>query len=409
MEFNDMFVHSDYSIEDLETFRDSEGFIDLTKAGIEITDESREIIGNPNRVKNWVDFNGKKVLIKGEALLNDEKNYGIYGELITEEIAKKIGVETAHYDLIKIINEKGKTIYGVLSESIVDIDSGERMESLHSIIGDEPEEESQFIDTTSYEYTIKKLREQLILDGIDEEQVEEVIIDYKKRLAFGIAVADTDKHTENIAFIRKKVDGKETIRLSPNFDSESALMLDTDLSTIDKILDDYHALKESVNFADPRIGTLISKEDGGFDSLWMDTLDALCEDDEIFDYYSDVLSEPIDMDEILDNVEKRIGAELPEQVRLLAKYTYQFRNEDMQKVIEGEVLEQSGQDRIDIDLLLKNLINRGVSEDVRLGELFSIGKEMERDSQQERTNNDDELILDSDDDLVLDNDDDERE
>ena len=32
--------------------------------------------------------------------------------------------------------------------------------------------------------------------------------------------------------------------------------------------------------AHPRIGTLKSIEDGGFDSYWKDTLEALCEDDE---------------------------------------------------------------------------------------------------------------------------------
>lgn len=373
------FVYSNYSINDLEEFRDSDGFIDLDKAGIKFTEGSREIIGNPNRLKNWVNFNGTKVLIKGEALLEDEQNYGIYGELITEEISKKLGIETAHYDLIKITGEEGKTIFGVLSESIVDLENGERLDSLHDIIGDEPEKDYKFLDTTDYQFTIDKLREKLLLDGIDEKQIEQVIQDYKKRLAFGISILDTDKHTENIAFIRKKKNGKETIRLSPNFDSESALMLDTNLSTVKRLLADYQALQESTSFADPRIGTLVSKEDGGFGSLWMDTLDLLCEDDEIFNYYSDVLEKPIDMDEIFVEIESRIGTSLPEDVKLLAKYSYKCRNEEMQKVIEGEILEETECGVVDIALLLKNLTNQGITAGIRTGEQITIGKNMEKD------------------------------
>ena len=323
MELDYDFVKSKYSIEDLEQFRDGSGFIDLTKAGINFSDESREIIGNPNRVKNWVDFNGKKVLIKGEIILEEEKNYGIYAELIVEEIAKKKGIETAHYDLIKMLNEDGKEIYGVLSESVVNRNKGEFLVSLHSIIGDEPEETAEFVDITGIEYTINELRKNLLLDGYDDEQIENVINDYKKRLAFTLSIIDTDKHTENVAFIKEKVDGRNLIRISPNFDSESSLMLDNDISTIEKLLGDYEALKESVDFADPKIGVFKSAEEGGFESLWKDTLEELCSDDEIYDYCADVLKQPINMDEVLD-------------VNEIDQYKY-TPNEEAVKSIKDEV------------------------------------------------------------------------
>ena len=171
MELSEKFIQSQYSIEELEQFRDENGFIDLSAAGIRITPESREIVGNPNRVKNWVDFNGRKVLIKGEIILDEEKNYGIYAELIVEEIAKQSGQKNAHYDLMKMKNENGEDIFGVMSESIVDIEKGEQLVSLHDIIGDQPEGESDFIDTVGYEFTVNTLREKLALDGYDEEQI----------------------------------------------------------------------------------------------------------------------------------------------------------------------------------------------------------------------------------------------
>lgn len=373
------FFESEYSVEDLEQFRDEEGFIDLSKAGIQITDESREHIGNPERLKNWIDFKGKKVLIKGETILDQEKNYGLYAELIVEEIAKQLGIETAHYDLIKINDQNGKSVMGVLSESVVDYKT-EQLITLRDIIGDEPQEEGDFADTTTYQFTVDKLRENLLESGYSKENVDEIVSDYKKRLLFTLSVLDTDKHTENIAFIRGKDNGKYTIKISPNYDSEAALMLDYDIPTISKLLEDYDALKQGVDDSHPRIGTLKSIEDGGFDWYWIDTLEAICEDEEAYEYYYGVLKKGVDMDVVLDNVEKRINAPLPENVRLLAKYSYNIRNEDMEKVMSGEILPEHEQEDIDIDFLLSSLIDRGTKNaGIRTGEQLQVGKSMKKD------------------------------
>lgn len=379
MENNEEFVKSEYSIEDLEQFRDENGFIDLTQAGIVFTAQSREVVGNPDRIKNWVNFNGKKALIKGEAILEDERNYGIYAELIVEEIARQLGVETAHYDLIKTLDEDGNEVYGVLSESVVDVDKGEQLISLRDIIGDEPIGEGDFVDTTSLDFTVDKLRENLMLDGYSKEDVEKLIVDYKKRLAFSLAVIDTDKHTENIAFIKKKVDGKDVISICPNFDSESALMLDNDYTTVEMLLNDYFGLQDSVNIAHPRIGTLKSKSEGGHNSFWKDTLEELYEDDEVLDYCDEVLQGTIDMDVVLANVEERIKARLHENVRYLAKYAFNIRNEEMTKVMSRGIEDTSLDNGFDINALLKNIINNGLQSEITSGEMLRTGEQMQAD------------------------------
>lgn len=373
------FFESEYSVEDLEQFRDEEGFIDLSKAGIQITDESREHIGNSERIKNWIDFKGKKVLIKGETILDQEKNYGIYAELIVEEIAKQLGIETAHYDLIKINDQNGNSVMGVLSESVVDYKT-EQLITLRDIIGDEPQEDGDFADTTTYQFTVDTLREKLLESGYSKEDVDGIVADYKKRLLFTLSVLDTDKHTENIAFILGKQNGKHTIRISPNYDSEASLMLDYDISTISRLLEDYEALKQGVDDSHPRIGTLKSIEDGGFDWYWIDTLEDICEDEEAYEYYEGVLKKGVDMDVVLDNVEKRIRAPLPENVRLLAKYSYNIRNEDMEKIMSGEVLPGHGEEDFDIDLLLSSLVDRGTKNaGIRTEEQLQVGKKIEED------------------------------
>lgn len=377
MEIDKKFIKSEYSIQDLEKFRDEKGFIDLSVAGIQLTEESREIIGNPNRIKNWVDFNGKRALIKGEAVLDEEQNYGIYAELIVEEMAKCVGQKTAHYDLIKMKNEEGNTILGVLSESVVNIEKGEQLISLYDIIGDEPEKQRDFIDTTTYEFTITELRKNLLYDGYTQEQIENVINEYNKRLAFIISVIDTDKYPENIAFIKRKENGKDEIEISPNFDSESALLLDNEVTVIKKLLDNYYVLKESVNRAHPRIGTIKGIEEDGFNSYWMDSLEELCENDDVYYYCSDELREQIDMDDIFEKIEYRIKAKLPEEVKLIAKYSYNCRNEDMIKVIDGE-MQQEDSNLLDANAVLNALISKGIEkEKIRTDELINIGMNLD--------------------------------
>ena len=140
---------SSYSLEDLEALRDGKGFIDLTNIGLALTEESRNIIGNQDRIKNWVDFNGTKALLKGEIALDEnDKNYGIYAELITEEIAKELGLPAAHYDLVKMKDEKGKEVLGVLSVEMTDEngEKPERIESLNAIIGNVPSADDIHVD-----------------------------------------------------------------------------------------------------------------------------------------------------------------------------------------------------------------------------------------------------------------------
>ncbi len=370
-----IFFNSQYSIEDLEQFRDEQGFIDLTKAGVEFTEETREETGNLDRVKNWVNFQGTKALVKGEAIRDEEKNYGIYAELVVEEVAKAVGQRTAHYDLIKFVGEDGEYHLGVLSVSMME-SSNERLVTLHDIIGDEPEEKSDFIDTTSYDFTIEKLEEELQKDGYSEEDITEVITEYRKRLIFLLAVLETDQHTENIAFKIKKVEGRNAIELSPNYDSESSFLLDSDISTIEKLLEDYEGLRESVDRAHPRIGTLKSIEDGGFDSYWKDTLEALCEDDEIYDYYQENIRGIVDIEKIIERVEQRIKAPLPENIKLLVKHSYQIRNEQIEKIMDGEMTVET---QVDVSALLKMLVSQGVRTGIRTGEQMQVGRTIQKD------------------------------
>lgn len=350
---------SSYSLEDLEALRDGKGFIDLTNIGLALTEESRNIIGNQDRIKNWVDFNGTKALLKGEIALDEnDKNYGIYAELITEEIAKELGLPAAHYDLVKMKDEKGKEVLGVLSVEMTDEngEKPERIESLNAIIGNVPSADDIHVDISDYETTVEKLEIALEREGYSEENIKEVMVEYKKRMAFILLTADQDKHPENISFfINKDENGKQYIKLAPVFDSESALMLDMSDSTIEKLLGDYEGLMQAVGNAYPKIGVGLSREDGGLGEYWADTMDRIIDDDDLYDYFYEMAENSIDMDDILDRVENRIHAPLPDNVRLMAKYTVQSRQEEMGQVLDGSYLDKHNSNEIQGNKVLDNI------------------------------------------------------
>lgn len=377
----DGFIKSDYKLEDLEFFRDEKGFIDLSKADIKITSESREKKGTQERLKNWVDFDGKKVLIRGEVV----DNYSVYAELIVEEIAKELGIETAHYDLIKIKDEGGKESYGVLSESIIDLDK-QQLISLHDLIGDESEsvnttEDVDYESVTRYQFTKDKLRDRLSLSGYSEQDINQILLDYDKRMLFYLSVLDTDKHTENISFV-KDINGDGKISLSPNYDSEFSLLLELDRETAEIIAGQPFGIEEEAEVQDPKIGVIVGKEDGGWNEMWKDTLGALIENDEVYNYYYDHIHGKINMGEIFKRVEDRIHAPLPSIVKNMAQRAYYSRNEAMELIVSGELIpkeEDEKEEKLDINSFLSSLIKRGMHEAIRTGEQVNIGKNMERD------------------------------
>ena len=316
---------------DLENYRDADGFIDLTKTDLVLTPHSKEKRGNQNRVKNWVNFHGDLALVKGEIILEDVPNSGVYAELIVEELGHFYQVPFAHYDLVRIQNEKGEIIRGVLSMNM--LQKGEELLSLHELIGEEPSSEDEFLDATSYSFAMKQLEDSLKKRGFPQEKVMSILIELKKRFAFSLLVLATDNHEENYSFI----DGKTGFRVSPMYDNESSLLLDNDQETVSLLLNDYAALQETASIAQPRIGTFTEVEDGGLGSYWMDTLEALIEEDEVYDYCVHVLGQEVDMDSIFSQVESRIQAKLPEEVKLLSKHAYQIRRKDFFKIVRGEM------------------------------------------------------------------------
>ena len=306
--------------EELEKYRDQEGFIDLDKLNVNFPAESRERMGNPNRDKNWIDFNGKKALYKEAVKLDDEENSSIYAELIIEELAKQADIKTAHCDLVKLNGKPGILSYSVINED-------EELHSLNSFIG-ETKDSEEYFDTVDLVDMLKKTVEYLGNEGLSKEETRKIIVDMQKLLAFDTFIMATDRHTENISFVR---DVQGNISLAPIYDNENSLMLDMNNSLLDDLAKSPQGIKVSCDFIDPKIA-IIPDEGEESKLLWKDTLNELCGNDDVYDFMMDCYDN-LDIEVAIENVEERIGAELPDRVKIVATNAFNFRKKEIDKVM----------------------------------------------------------------------------
>lgn len=346
-------VKCNISFEELENYRDKEGYINLDELNLEFTEESREKIGNENRIKNWVDFSGVEALIKGECKIDNKRNGGIYSELIVEELAKQAGLETAYYDLVKVKGE-----YGVLSKNILTHDNDDLI-TLQSLIGNTKFNE-EYPEITDYIEVEDKLYKSLKFEELEKDNIRKIMNDFRKQSAFFIMICSIDMHPENISlitYINPETKQKKQ-RVAPIYDTEASLMLDIDLNILERIQKNGLGLQRNVNMQDPKIAVL----EGEYSELWKNTLDTLLEDDEIYDFVMDCYDN-LNIHKAIQNVEKKIKAPLPQVVKKTATYVYEFRKKEIGKIIYPEL----GESLIG-EVYSNEISKKSIDEGIRQGE-----------------------------------------
>lgn len=304
---------------DLERFRQDDGYIDLEGLNIEFTTKSREMMGTEFREKNWIDFNGRKALFKETMMIDDVPNASAYSELIVEKLAKQVEIECAHVDLAR---KGGKS--GILSYSI--LKDGEQLYSLDSFIG-ETCEHAEYMDIVDLVDMLKKTIDSMKKEGLSKQEIQDMIVEMQKRLAFDMFIGETDRHTENISILADK-DGN--LKLAPLYDNEHSLMLDMDNELLENLSKNPIALKRSMDNNDPKISVIPESDEQV--SLWKYTLDELCGDDDVYEFMMDCYQK-LNIDVAIKEVEEQIHAEIPEHVRTVATKTFEYRKKEIDKVM----------------------------------------------------------------------------
>ena len=234
-------------LEDLENYRDENGFIDMDLAinenKLEIGNELR---GSQNRDKFWVFLDDTEVLVRSENLDECAKDYTIYAELLVEELAKQVGIDCAHYDAMKY---NGKS--GVISKNVLDKKKDEGMFDIRSISSKKlvPNDLVDIVDIFSAIENLAKT------EDISKDLAKKAYFDVAKIAIFDTFTMSNDRHSENIAIIfgKDQKNGEPIFKVAPIFDNECSLMLDLPEEEIDEISNGKIDLKNMVDLQEQMI------------------------------------------------------------------------------------------------------------------------------------------------------------
>ena len=375
------------SIEELEKFRDPEGFIDLDKVEIEFDESSRNQAGEDDIFKYWVDFAGTKVLLKEEKRLGGEENYTLYSELIMSELANQMGVRAARCDLYKY---RGKR--GVMSHMALEYGK-EVLEMTDAIIGTTTEYE-EFHEVSDFAEVEQKIRRALKEDmGLSDEEIEGFIVERRKQKVLELFATEADNHTQNEGFVIYKENGKTCFKVAPMFDNEQSFSLqypEADLSgdlerdnsemletmsmrllynqingrsnnflltseDVEKslqmlnksnVLKIVNTLKGNTSLRQRGIGNgklhYISGTNKLIESLSDETLQYILDTDPNFEisFFCDNIVNGLDMENVLTKVEQRIKAPIPYVARETVKRIAKIRISDFDNIVNGKQLDQ---------------------------------------------------------------------
>lgn len=311
-------------IEELEKYRDEEGFIIMDEVLASKDFETlRETRGSQNREKFWITFDDAKIMLRTSNLDSENAKYTNYSELIVEELAKQVDIPCAHYDLIKYKGQKGvytKSVLEKKNESLI----------LAKTLLDQTETEDEYVSSVSIDDLFKSYSTFKKYDDVSKEQISKMCGDTAKVAIFEIFTMATDSHSENIGYVYYS-DGKEkNIRLSPLFDNECSLMLDQPMESIDKMLNDKMTLKRYVELQNQLITIPESQRDDSYFD-WEDTLFYLCDDYEICMEFAEKCLKNLNIEKAMENVEERIHAKLPDKLKEFASICFNTRKQMVEK------------------------------------------------------------------------------
>lgn len=327
------------TLEGLEKYREKNGRINIDK----FLEENKlekvpEIRGASNKEKDWVELEDSKILLRTENLDAEGVEYTTYAELIFEELAKQVGIQSAHYDLITY---KGKR--GVLSQSVVEKD--ETLVHIKDLLDcykrDHDDKDDLNIHVEDAIKTFHTFYE--TENGFSKEDFKKISNDFLNMAIFDIYAMSTDRHGENMGIIYSVKDGKETSRLAPMFDNECSLMLDSPKEKIQRLLKNRISLMSYVEMESQRIyyaepdydfeendksevkeinefnellSTLI-KQSGGKEKEeadWQTTIYNISELGEEQMEFIKKCDKNLNIEKALESVEERIGAKLPNEL-----------------------------------------------------------------------------------------------
>ncbi len=304
--------------EALEKCRNKEGYIDLNGFLNENEyDTLEETRGTEQRDKIWILYNGKSILLRKGSLTNVGVLYTAEQELITEELAKQVGLNCAHYDIGIRDGNKYSISYNILDEEeykqnqLIMISLDELIEQLPS---HQPNDHTYYIKDAMN--AIKNFGKK---SNVDIDDIEDVLMNYLKSVIFDCAVGATDRHCQNVGFLYgiDKKTNKPIFEFAPLYDNELSCGSEEPIENVRANMDNYILASNAAKSASPCASVITDNE--AFSNKKVDVNARLLNyivnlDPELYDFFNDCINK-MDVMAAITEVENRTHAELPEEYK----------------------------------------------------------------------------------------------
>lgn len=301
-------------LQDLEKYRNDKGFIDFDKV-LELykfgdiqgfSEGLLETRGSAEKFKHWYELEDCDILARSTMFVGDIATYTEYAELITEELAKQVGIPCAHYDLIKV-----NGINGNISVNIIEDENKQSLTALS-----QNQASLDVMRGSTIDEVFEKIRYFSITQGVKKEGIKRINNDLVKRIIFDIYTMQTDRHLGNISLL---YDGDELI-LSPLYDNECSLMLDKTQQEINEILQSSNKEKDIEIYASLQEGciNLCDEDKTQGCTGWEDVLYFLCDEPGVSREFAKECSKKLNIEKAIQSVEARIKAEIPKEAKEFA-------------------------------------------------------------------------------------------
>ena len=305
-----------------------------------------ELEGNGVDALFWIKYKGEKYLFKPTKLYE----YNVWGELLSEEIAKEMGLKSAEYRIATLGNMKGVITKSVLKkdETLImgtqlfqeylrktyDTNLKHRIDELFKGKFLNHYEKMKLVGKLLNNYTdvmnIINSR-----DYLDNEIKENISIDFKKKLFFDIMTMQGDKHSNNWGIVK----GKNYYRPVELYDSATSFGLN--FPYMNHIINDFKGEVLNYRFHNdierlrhfsniPLLFTYYPNETKKTSREVLEDLLNNATDDEVEKYYSYLSKIDIDyLDNIISKLEVKNGENMDNDLKFYILNLYELNRMDL--------------------------------------------------------------------------------